>query len=240
MLGLAITGAVFAGAVAAAYQTMAPQGRWFGRAFSGLPSGSKQLALTFDDGPNDPDSLRLLDVLARHNVPATFFMIGRYVRRAPNIALEIAQRGHVIGNHTFTHPLLTIQPEDRIRQEIEDCRLAIADAVGEHSRLFRPPWGSRRPGTLGLIRQLGLETVLWNVTGYDWNAPSPEYIEQKISSKIRGGNVVLLHDGGHLAFGTSRSKTVEAVSRLVQRYQSEGYEFVTIPEMMCSAGLAAE
>ena len=73
---------------------------------------------------------------------------------------------------------------------------------------------------------------MWNVTGYDWDAPSVEYIEQKVSRKIRGGDVVLLHDGSHRAFGIDRSKTVEAVSRLITRYKSEGYEFVTITEMI--------
>ncbi len=73
---------------------------------------------------------------------------------------------------------------------------------------------------------------MWNVTGYDWNAPSADYIEKRVAGKIRGGNVVLLHDGGHAAFGADRSKTVEAVDRVIARYQSEGFEFVSIPEMM--------
>ena len=211
---------------------MAPTGSWFGRAFHGTSRSSKQLALTFDDGPNDPHTLNLLDVLSRHDVPATFFLIGRYVHRRRHIIAEIAGRGHVIGNHTFTHPLLTLQSAARVRQEMEDCRQAISDAIGEHSNLFRPPWGGRRPGTFAVVRELGLEPVMWNVTGYDWDAPSIEYIEKKVSSKVRGGDVILLHDGGHLAFGTDRSKTVEAVSRLIPRYKSEGYEFVTVSRMM--------
>jgi len=82
---------------------MAPTGQWFGRAFHGLPPGSRQIALTFDDGPNDPHTLNLLDVLAKHHVHATFFLIGRHVRLRPELALQISNRGHVIGNHTFTH-----------------------------------------------------------------------------------------------------------------------------------------
>jgi peptidoglycan-N-acetylglucosamine deacetylase len=234
MLGVAIAGAV--AATAAGYQTMAPTGQWFGRAFHGLPRGSKQIALTFDDGPNDPHTLNLLDILAKHHVIATFFLIGRYVRQRPEIAVEIAKRGHLIGNHTFTHPLLIFQSDSRVRQEILQCREAITDAVGEHSNFFRPPWGGRRPGIFGLVRQLGLEPIMWNVTGYDWNPPSSGYIEQKVSGKVRGGDVILLHDGGHKAFGADRSRTVEAVSRLIPRYQSKGYEFVTVREMMRSQG----
>ncbi len=233
MLGLALaTGAAI---VSAAYQSMAPTGQWFGKTFHGLPRRSKQIALTFDDGPNDPHTLNLLEILAKHNVRTTFFLIGRYVQQRPDIVREIAKEGHVIGNHTFTHPLLTLQSAARIRKEIRDCGQAITDAVGEHSTLFRPPWGARRPGVFHLVRALGLEPVMWNVTGYDWNAPSADFIEQKVTSKIRGGDVVLLHDGGHKAFGTDRSRTVEAVDRLIAKHRADGHHFVSIPEMMQQA-----
>jgi peptidoglycan/xylan/chitin deacetylase (PgdA/CDA1 family) len=231
MLGLAIAGAAAAGAASLGYQSMSPTGQWFGRAFCGLPGARKDIALTFDDGPNDPHTLQLLDVLTKHDVRATFFLIGRFVKQRPDIAREIAQRGHVIGNHTFTHPRLIFLPTAEARQEILQCREAITDAVGEHSNLFRPPWGGRRPGTFSLVRQLGLEPVMWNVTGYDWNAPSVEYIEHKVGN-ARGGDVVLLHDGGHRAFGTDRSKTVEAVDRMIVHFKAGGRGFATIPEML--------
>ncbi len=211
---------------------MAPTGQWFGRAFHGLPRGTRQIALTFDDGPNDPHTLHLLDVLSRHNVLATFFMVGRYVRQRPDIALEVKKHGHVIGNHTFTHPYLTFEPLTRTREELLQTRDAITSAVGEHSNLFRPPWGARRPGVFRTVRELGLEPVMWSVTGYDWNAPPAEYIEGKVSTRIRGGDVVLLHDGGHKAFGADRSNTVKAVDALIARYKSQGYEFATICQMM--------
>jgi peptidoglycan/xylan/chitin deacetylase (PgdA/CDA1 family) len=234
MLGIPIAAVAGAAVVSAAYQSIAPTGQWFGRAFYGRPRRSKQIALTFDDGPNDPYTLQLLDVLAKHNVRATFFLIGCFVRQRPDIAEEVRNRGHVIGNHTFTHPLLTFTSTAQIRGEIVQCRQAISDAVGEQSNLFRPPWGGRRPGVFGLVRQLGLEPIMWNVTGYDWDAPSAAYIEQKVTRRIRGGDVVLLHDGGHAAFGGDRSKTVQVVGRIVPRYQAEGFEFVTVPEMMRS------
>ena len=229
-----VIGAGFAAAaaVAAGYQSMAPTGQWYGRAFTGLRRGSRQLALTFDDGPNDPHTLRLLEVLSRHNVKATFFFIGRYVKQRPDIARELVRAGHIVGNHTFNHPNLIFASARETTMQLRDCEQALTDAVGEHSRLFRPPFGGRRPGTLKIARALGLEPVMWNVTGWDWKGKPAEYVETRISQQIRGGDVILLHDGSHAAFGADRSQTVIAADRLIATYCAQGYEFVTIPEMM--------
>ena len=221
-----------AAASAAGYQSMAPTGQWYGRTFAGGMRGSKQIALTYDDGPNDPHTLKLLDVLAKHRVRATFFMIGRYVRQRPDIARAVAQAGHVIGNHTFTHPLLIFKSEAQTRTELVDCRQALQDAIGEHSNLFRPPWGGRRPATFKIARELGLRPVMWNVTGHDWNVPPAAVIEKKVARQTRGGDVILLHDGGHRAMGADRAQTVIATDNLIRRYKDEGYEFVTVEEMM--------
>ncbi|HXX00697.1 MAG TPA: polysaccharide deacetylase family protein [Candidatus Acidoferrales bacterium] len=232
MLGALLAGTTAVAAVAAGYQSMSPTGQWYGRTFIGLAPGTKQLALTYDDGPNDPHTLRLLELLARHNVRATFFLIGRYVQQCPEIAREIAKAGHVIGNHTFTHPLLTLNSNAEIRRQLLDGQSALHDAIGEHSNLFRPPFGGRRPAVLRIARELGLEPVMWNVTGYDWNAPPAAVIERKVARQIRGGDVILLHDGGHKQMGADRSQTVLASEHMIARYKASGYEFVTIPEMM--------
>jgi peptidoglycan-N-acetylglucosamine deacetylase len=233
MLGLAMTGATaVAAAVAAGYQSMAPTGQWYGHTFTGLDRGSRQIALTYDDGPNDPHTLRLLEVLAKHETHATFFLIGRYVQQHPDIAREILKAGHSVGNHTFTHPLLIFKSDAEIRKELCECHAALNDAVGEHSNLFRPPFGGRRPAVLRIARELGLEPIMWNVTGYDWNAPSASVIEQKVTKQIRGGDVILLHDGGHKQIGADRSQTILATDHLITNYKAEGYEFVTVSEMM--------
>jgi peptidoglycan/xylan/chitin deacetylase (PgdA/CDA1 family) len=203
-----------------------------GKTFTGQPRGTKHLALTYDDGPNDPHTLKLLEVLARHDVKATFFCIGRYVRQRPEIVREVLQAGHLVANHTFTHPLLTFKSNSELRKEFTDCRSALQDAIGPHSNLFRPPFGGRRPAVFRIARELGLEPVMWNVTGYDWNAPPAQKIERKCASQIRGGDVILLHDGGHKAMGADRSQTVIATDRLIQRYKSAGYAFLTIEEML--------
>lgn len=224
-----------AAVVAAGYQTMAPTGQWYGRTFTGLPVGSKKLALTYDDGPNDPHTLRLLEVLARYNVRATFFLIGRYVKQRPDIVREIAKAGHAIGNHTFSHPNLIFASAQRTREELRSCEAAIADAVGTECRVCRPPFGGRRPGTLVIARDLGLEPIMWQVTGYDWRGKAAEYVEQKVSRRVRGGEVILLHDGSHVAFGADRSATVTASDHLIARFKALAYEFVAIPEMMGKA-----
>ena len=211
---------------------MGPTAQWYGRTFTGLARGTKQLALTYDDGPNDPHTFRLLEVLARHNVHATFFLIGRYVQQRPDIVREVVKAGHVVGNHTFTHPLLIFKTAAEVRRELTDCRQAIQDAIGEHSNLFRPPFGGRRPAVLRIARELDLEPIMWNVTGYDWNAPPAAEIERKVSSQIHGGDVILLHDGGHKQMGADRSQTVLATDHLITSYKSEGHSFRSIPEMV--------
>lgn len=236
MLGSVLAGTAVAAAIGAAgYQSMAPTGQWYGRTFTGAPAAKRQIALTYDDGPNDAHTLRLLEVLAKHEVRATFFLIGRYVQQRPEIAREVVRSGHVVGNHTFTHPLLIFKTDAEIREELRQCRQSLLDAIGEHSNLFRPPFGGRRPGTLRVARDLGLEPIMWNVTGYDWNGPPAAVIERKISNRVRGGAVILLHDGGHKQMGADRSQTVLATDHLVSRYRGEGYEFVTIPKMMENA-----
>jgi len=210
---------VFSAAAAgyAGYATMAPRSQLYGRT---LTHGSDpgQLALTYDDGPNDPHTQRLLDVLAQHNARATFFLIGKYVRQRPEIARAVQAAGHEIGNHTYTHPNLIFVSAARLRQELEDCNKALEDALGITPRLFRPPFGGRRPGVLRTARALGLRTVMWSVTGYDWSAESPEAILNKLEPRLNSGRaeIVLLHDGGHTHFGADRSHTVAATRRLLE------------------------
>jgi len=234
LIGLTSAGltAAAAAAAAAGYQTMSPTGQWYGRTFAGGQPGSKQIALTYDDGPNDRHTMNLLEVLAKHNVLATFFMIGQFVRQRPEIALAVAQAGHVVGNHTFTHPRLIYKSAAQTRAELADCRQALEDATGEHSNLFRPPFGGRRSATLRIARELGLQTVMWNVAGYDWKGLSAKEIEDRVVRQMRGGGVILLHDGRHRAVGADRTQTVIATGNLIRRYKDEGYEFVAVTEMM--------
>ena len=209
---------------------MSPQSQLYGRTLT-HGSDSSQMALTFDDGPNDPHTLRLLDILAAHQAKATFFLIGKYVRQRPEIARAILAAGHEIGNHTYSHPNLIFASAGRLRQELEDCGKTLEDALGSPVRLFRPPFGGRRPNVLRTARALVLEPIMWSVTAYDWSAQSPEpvighVVRQVDSRRTPQSEIVLLHDGGHLAFGADRAHTVEATRRLLERYRNK--QFVTI------------
>jgi peptidoglycan/xylan/chitin deacetylase (PgdA/CDA1 family) len=222
-----VTAATFA-----SLHSMVPSWQLYGRSFVGVSRGTKQLALTYDDGPNDPYTEQLLDVLARHNAKATFFLIGRYVRQRPDIVRRIVEAGHPIGNHTWNHPNLIFCSPAETRHQLSETQKAIEGACGVRPTLFRPPFGGRRPGTMSTARSLGLEPIMWRVTCYDWNATSNESIERNARRQIRGGEVILLHDGGHKAFGTDRSHTVRATDNLLREYGEKGFSFVSVPEMM--------
>ncbi len=221
------SGATFAG-----FQSMLPESQLYGRSFTGLKKGSRLLALTYDDGPNDPWTFRLLEVLARHNVHATFFMLGKFVRQRPDIVRAVHDAGHVIGNHSYSHPALALVRPSTVRREIEETNQALQEVLGEKPTLFRPPFGGRRPGTFRVVRQYGLEPIMWRVTCYDWSAGSADEIVAHAVKQIRGGDVILLHDGEFRQMGADRSRSVEATDQILRRYLAEGYRFVTIPEMM--------
>jgi peptidoglycan/xylan/chitin deacetylase (PgdA/CDA1 family) len=208
----------------ASYGAIAPESELFGDTLHRL-ADPKQLALTFDDGPNDPHTLHLLDVLARHDVKATFFLIGKHVAAKPEIARRIAAAGHTMGNHTYTHPNLAFCSEARIRQELSDCKKILQDTIGDHSTLFRPPFGARRPTVLKIAREVGLMPVMWSVTCYDWKPTTADRVERHAARQISNGNIILLHDGGHSLMGADRAHTVAATERMITRFRTEGYSF---------------
>jgi peptidoglycan-N-acetylglucosamine deacetylase len=224
--------------VVAGYNTMSPTSQLYGRTFVGEDRGSRRLALTYDDGPNDPHTLHLLDVLSKHGIKATFFVVGKLAARRPDVLKKVAEGGHEIGNHTYTHPNLIFRSGEQTCREIGECDAAIKDALGSTPRLFRPPYGGRRPANLRAVAAAGKQAVMWSVSGYDWRARSATQIVEKVARQVRGGDVILLHDGDHLRFGADRSYIVQATDELIRRYHGEGYEFVTVTEMMGEASVA--
>ncbi len=216
------------------YAALSAQSQIFGRV---LIAGRdpNEIALTYDDGPNDIVTERLLEVLARHDVRATFFLIGRYVRQRPQIARAIAASGHLIGNHTMTHPWLAWQSSTRIHQELAGCNAILEDTLGVPIHYFRAPHGARRPAVLRIARSLGLTPVQWNIIAKDWEPVSAETIAARAIRGItrnqqqdRASNIVL-HDGGQAGLGQPRLPTVEATNLLLNKYTPQtGTKFVTI------------
>lgn len=189
--------------------------------------GPGELALTFDDGPNPAATPRLLDLLARYNVQATFFLVGRFVDAYPSLAAEIAARGHTIGNHTTTHPSLVWQPPGRIAGELAACQDAIDRATGRPPVWFRPPFGFRGPQLAPVAAKLGLRIAMWSRTEYDWR---PEPLERLIARMGRagGGDIILLHDGNYREAGADRARTVDAVAHWLPRWRDAGMRLVTL------------
>ena len=225
MPSLIVNGAVAAAALGLAaggcvYASLWPTSQIFGWT---LVAGddADEIALTFDDGPNDAATPQLLEVLARHGVRATFFAMGDFARARPEIVRQVVAAGHVLGNHTMSHPWLSTQSVARVRQELADCNALLEQITGAAVKIFRPPFGARRPYVLRAARELGLTPVMWNVTGYDWNPIGVDGILANLNkgiarNRLRGrGSNLLLHDGGHRAMGAARMDTVRAVDRLL-------------------------
>ncbi len=235
LLALATAGAA-AGLVAGGctYAALDPQSQLFGRTLVAGPDPA-EFALTYDDGPNDPWTGRLLDLLAQHRIRATFFLIGRHIRRRPDIVREIQAAGHLIGNHTVTHPWLAVQSHRRVREELAGCNAALEDVLGAPVRYFRPPHGARRPDVLRAARDLGLTAVLWNAMGFDWRpnitaARIAGHLERDIARNQRRhrGSNLLLHDGGHLTLGSDRSQSVEATRLILERHAPGAVQYLTV------------
>jgi len=197
----------------------------------GDPS-EKKIALTFDDGPNEPYTSEILKVLKDNNMHATFFMVGKNVERYPDIARAIAAAGHAIGNHSYDHRDLLKRTNTQIQDEILKTEKAITDATGQRTTLFRPPYGSRNALTVEEIRKLGYVVVEWSVSAEDWRKPGTDKIVKNVMAGAGNGAIILMHDGDKWRHGSDRSQTVAALPQIIAQLRAAGYEFVTIPELL--------
>lgn len=182
------------------------------------------IALTFDDGPNEPYTRQILDVLGEYGAKATFFVIGKWVRKFPAGVRDIAAAGHSVGNHTETHPQLSALEVDARWDDVMQCDETLAE-MGLHTELFRAPFGDCSE----VMKEIHTG---WDVHGGDWAADSVEAITGPIFAYLNAhkSGIVLLHDGCYKEFGADRSKTVEATRRILERYKGE--KFVTIGEYL--------
>jgi peptidoglycan/xylan/chitin deacetylase (PgdA/CDA1 family) len=197
------------------------------------PAKPGELALTFDDGPNPAWTPQLLDILGSRGVRATFFLVGQFAKAEPLLTRSIADAGHLIGNHTWSHPNLAMTAPARGREELIRTKETLEQITGKPVRHFRPPFGARRPDVLATARRLGLTPVLWNAMTSDWSEKSADRIAGQLMRKIQGleaggraANIVL-HDGSHRGLNADRGPSVGAVGRLLARYAST-HSFVTV------------
>lgn len=188
--------------------------------------GEKLVALTFDDGPHPSNTPQVLEILARYGIQATFFWIGRELRKYPDVARSVVVAGHAVGNHTWNHRS-RLASEAVARAEIDDTQALIESTVGTSSHLFRPPGGHLKNGLADYALRNGFTVVVWSVQSNDWDATSSEEIMQNVLGAVSPGTIVLMHDGGG-----DRSKTIAALPQIIETLQAEGYRFVTVQEML--------
>ncbi|MDT6988411.1 polysaccharide deacetylase family protein [Streptomyces lusitanus] len=182
------------------------------------------MALTFDAGPSE-HSARLLDILAEERVPATFFLLGRrHIDTYPELVRRMADEGHEVASHTWTHRILTELEPEEIREELERTNDAIERLTGRRPTLMRPPQGRTDDTVHGISRELGLAEVLWSVTAKDYATTDPDLITRRVLAQSSRDGIILLHD---LYDGT-----VPAVPGIIDALKKRGYVFVTVPQLL--------
>jgi len=248
---IGVPSAIVAGiAGVAAYVAVHPRAQLFGPTVCRTRS-AKQLALTFDDGPNPAITPQLLDLFAKHNVKATFFLVGKFVRECPELTKEIGARGHVIGNHTDTHPNLFFCGPDETKEQLVRCQEAIHRASWAAPRWFRPPFGFRSPWTIETAQRHGMRTAMWTLLPGDWRAKPAEWLiermkpiaasgtgtpacapEPRANASATTGPVICLHDGDYTHQNGDRQRTLEALAYWLPRWRDLGFEFVTMDQAL--------
>ena len=222
------------------YGYFSPSTQVFGKVYSReTPSGkanlledgyAKVIALSFDDGPNEPYTSQVLDILKQYDVKATFFALGKNVEYYPDVSRRVVAEGHVLGNHTYDHKVTTALVE--WQRQMDLAQEIIIKTTGVKPRLFRPPFGQKTPWELDSIHKKGFVTIAWSISANDPHASSSDTIAQRIIVKARPGGIILLHDGKETQHGANRSRTVAALPYIIENLQAQGYTFVTIPQLL--------
>jgi peptidoglycan/xylan/chitin deacetylase (PgdA/CDA1 family) len=194
-------------------------------AFSWIRVNGPEIALTFDDGPSTKLTPKLLDLLAAHHIKATFFVIGENVAAHPEIVARAVREGHEIGNHSWSHPMLSRLSDAAVRSQLQRTDDAIFKAAGVHPKLLRPPYGALSARQKRWITQeFGYKIVLWDVDPLDWKNPGPMVVCNRILKMTRPGSIVLSHD--------IHRGTIEAMPATLDQLQAKGFKFVTVSELI--------
>ncbi len=222
-----------AGLVAAGSMAWAVRGRSSNLIAPSIHRGNPSrpaIALTFDDGPSE-STPALLEILAENQVPATFFMCGRNIRRCPQIAREVASAGHEIGNHSDTHPYFMFRSPEFIYGELALAQETIRKVTGRTPALFRAPYGIRWFGLRAAQRRLALTGVMWSVIGRDWKWPAPRIVSLLVRSTANG-SIICLHDGRTTERAPDIRPMLEAVARVIPLLKERGFQFQTVSRIL--------
>lgn len=235
-----ITGAATLAAAGscAYYATYAVRSQWLGATDWHGRRDTGAAALTFDDGPSE-ETERLLDALDRLGARAAFFMIGRHVERLPRVARRVAERGHEIGNHSYSHPIYLYRSGRETRRQLERAQAVIEDATGVSPRLARPPCGVRTPAYFAAARSLGLRTVQWDVAGFDWTRRGAQEIAREVLRGARAGSIILLHDGDSEG-KRDRRETVASIPFIVEGLKGRGLRVAPLSDLLANESREVE
>ncbi|WP_081823998.1 polysaccharide deacetylase family protein [Paenibacillus sp. UNC451MF] len=193
-------------------------------------TSSKQIALTFDDAPDTQYTLQVLDILKKYNVKATFFVVGRLAEAHPSVVKRMHREGHVIGNHTYNHALLTKLSDEQFQSQIAKTQKVINGTIGYTPRLIRPPYGEITESQLLWASKHHYTIVNWNVDSRDWKQLSQAEVTANILNHAGAGSIILQHSGG--GPNQNLTGTVAALPTIIESLQSKGYRLVTLPELL--------
>ena len=186
-----------------------------------------EIALTFDDGPNPFYTPQILAILERYKIKATFFCVGWLVENYPDLVRQEQKAGHVVGNHTWSHPYLSRLSEPEIVTQLTRTSDAIQRVTGVRPTFFRPPFGDFGSAALTRVYHLGLITVLWNDSPADWLRQGVDVILNRTLTRAGNGAIILLHDGGG-----DRSQTVAALPFIIEGLQQRGFQLVSLQQLI--------
>lgn len=190
------------------------------------------VALTFDDGPHPLHTPGVLKTLERFQAKATFFVIGKYLEKHGDLIASMSRAGHVVGNHSYHHfRTMSLLSSRKIRQEILQCQKEVEKWAGYQPRFYRQPAGFRNPKIFGILENLGMNMVGWQVRAFDTHLRDPQAIARKILAKAQPGGVILLHDGSDSEQNQDRTPTLEALPAILQGLKDREMEFLTLDEL---------
>jgi peptidoglycan/xylan/chitin deacetylase (PgdA/CDA1 family) len=212
----------------------APTAQTFGHVWYEGPPMTRAIALTFDDGPNEPYTSQVLDILARERVPATFFLVGHNVELYPETARRILRDGHVIGNHLDVHDA-NHSLSTSGQQELDRAQARINSITGVRPALYRPPHGRKTPWELGYAAARGFQAVNWSITTNEKGETDAAAVAGRIVEQARPGGIILMHDGYgiyHDVPWADKSLTPRALPLIIQALRDQGYKFLTVPDLL--------